>query len=243
MFVTTFKLNFTSAARPPLVRNSTDSASFASQHPWSQRRSTLHVTGKIGNVKWTWLLDTGLILEKHSHGFVLSPVVVSLISDQVIPPHSQCFVHAVATDYGPCDQDVLFFSFMHKMARLNVLLGASVVAEDPQNRIPVTVMNNSNLPIKLFAGIRIGELSPVKVDDQSAKINTVSENPPPPPLPPKKGPVAVNWIIVKCHLQRRRNEQPSWMITAMCSPTMTQKLAALTEPTSTFIPRLRCLSL
>lgn len=159
------------------------------------------------------------------------------------PPHSQCFVHAVATDYGPCDQDVLFFSFMHKMARLNVLLGASVVAEDPQNRIPVTVMNNSNLPIKLFAGIRIGELSPVKVDDQSAKINTVSENPPPPPLPPKKGPVAVNWIIVKCHLQRRRNEQPSWMITAMCSPTMTQKLAALTEPTSTFIPRLRCLSL
>lgn len=53
-------------------------------------------------------------------------------------------------------------------------------------------MINSNLPIKLFAGIRIGELSPVKVDDQSAKINTVSENPPPPPLPPKKGPVAVN---------------------------------------------------
>ena len=54
---------------------------------------------------------------------------------------------------------------MHKMARLNVLLGASVVAADTQNRIPVTAMNNSNLPIKLFAGTRIGELSPVKVDE------------------------------------------------------------------------------
>ena len=267
------------------MRNSTDSASFASQRPWSQRRSTLHVTGKIENVKCTWLLDTGsdvtcissrlpgiekwrlgplqsapatangsplhcvgeivtnieighvskhnvrllvihnlnvpailgmdtlesfgsfgidwahrtltlgdakLIVEKRSHGSVLSPVVVSLISDQVIPPRSQCFVHAAATDYGPCDQDVLFSPFIDKMARLNLLLGASVVAADPQNRIPVTVMNNSNLPIKLFAGTRIGELSPVKVDDQGADINTVSENPPPPPVPPKKGPVAIN---------------------------------------------------
>ena len=180
--------------RQPLVSNSTENASFVPRRPWSQRRSTLHVTGKIENMKCTWLLDTGsdvtcvssrlpgiekwnlnppqsvpvaaneiplrcvgeivtnieighvskhnvgllviqnlnvsailgmetlakfgsfgtdwahqtltlgdakLILEKRSHGFVLSKVVVSLISDHVIPPRSQCFVHAGTTDYGP----------------------------------------------------------------------------------------------------------------------------------------------
>ena len=52
--------------------------------------------------------DAKLILEKRSHGSVLSPVVVSLISDHVIIPRSQCFVRAGTTDYGPCDQDALF---------------------------------------------------------------------------------------------------------------------------------------
>lgn len=51
--------------------------------------------------------DAKLILEKRSHGSVLSqsvsPVVVSLISDHVITPCSQCFVHADTTDYGPWD--------------------------------------------------------------------------------------------------------------------------------------------
>ena len=41
------------------MSNSTECASFVPRRPWSQRRSTLHVTGKIENVKCTWLLDTG----------------------------------------------------------------------------------------------------------------------------------------------------------------------------------------
>ena len=81
---------------------------------------------------------------------------------------------------------------MDKMARLNVLLGASVVTMGPQNRIPVTVMNNSEVPVKLFAGTRIGELSPVKVEEQSPEVNTIPGGPPPPPTTPKKGPAAVD---------------------------------------------------
>lgn len=38
--------------------------------------------------------DTKLLLDKRYHGSVLSPVVVSLISDHIIPARSQCFVHA-----------------------------------------------------------------------------------------------------------------------------------------------------
>ena len=88
-----------------------------------------------------------------------SPVVVSLISDHVIPPCSQCFVHAGSADYGPDNQDALFSPFMDEMARLGILVGAGVVIAGPQNQIPVTVMNNSELPVKLFAGTRIGVLS------------------------------------------------------------------------------------
>ena len=288
VLLTTFKLNNTSAVGPPLVSNSTESASFVPRRPWSQRRSTLHVTGKIENVKCTWLLDTGsdvtcvssrlpgiekwnlnppqsvpaaangiplrclgeivtniemghvskhnvhllviqnlnipailgmdtlakfgsfgidwahqtltlgdakLILEKRSHGSVLSHVVVSLISDHVIPTRSQCFVHAGRTDYGPCDQDALFSPFMDKMAHLNVLLGASVVAAGPHNRIPVTVMSNSDLPIKLFAGTRIGEISPVRVEEQSPVVSTISATSPPPPTPSKKGPMTLKLVV------------------------------------------------
>ena len=50
--------------------------------------------------------DAKLILAKRGHGSVLSPVVVSPISDQVNPPRSQCSVYAEATDYGLWEQDI-----------------------------------------------------------------------------------------------------------------------------------------
>ena len=103
--------------------------------------------------------DAKLILVKRGHGSVLSPVVVSPISDQVIPPRSQCFVYAEATDYGLCDQDILFSAFVDKMAHLNFLLGGSVATGDSQSRIQVAATNNSNRPSKLFTGTRIGVIS------------------------------------------------------------------------------------
>lgn len=54
-----FKLNSTSAGGPPLVSNTNKSAPFLPKRPWSQRRSTLHVLGKVNTIKCTWLLDTG----------------------------------------------------------------------------------------------------------------------------------------------------------------------------------------
>ena len=99
---------------------------------------------------------------------------------------------------GLCCPPLLFHSshlispFMDKMACLNVLLGASVVAAGPQNRIPVTVMNNSEVPIKLFVCTRIGELLPVKVEEQTPEVGSISESPPPLPTAPKKGPAAVD---------------------------------------------------
>ena len=81
--------------------------------------------------------DAKLILAKRGHGSVLSPVVVSPISDQVIPPRSQCFVYAEATDYGLCDQDILFSAFVDNMAHLNFLLGGSVSTADSQSRLAV----------------------------------------------------------------------------------------------------------
>ena len=68
---------------------------------------------------------------------------------------------------------------------------------DSQNRIPVAAMSNSSQPIKLFPGTRIGEISPVKVGDQSANIDTVSETPLRPPIQSTKGRTAVNLMIVK----------------------------------------------
>ena len=44
--------------------------------------------------------------------------------------HSALYMQA---QHGLCDQDALFSPFMDKMAHLNVLLGASVVAAGPQN--------------------------------------------------------------------------------------------------------------
>lgn len=64
--------------------------------------------------------------------------------------------------------------------------------QDPQNQIPVTVMNNSEHPVKLFAGTRIGAPSPVKVEEEHPGVNTVTVNLPPPPTAPKQGPPAVN---------------------------------------------------
>ena len=76
-----------------------------------------------------------LILAKRGHGSVLSPVVVSPISDQVNPTRSQCFVYAEATDYGLWEQDILFSAFVDNMAYLNFLLGGSVSTADSQSRI------------------------------------------------------------------------------------------------------------
>ena len=156
---------------------------------------TLQKFGSFGS-DWTHrtltLGDAKLLLDKRCHGSVLSPVVVSLISDHIIPPRSQCFVHAGSTDYGPGTQDALFSPLTDKMARLDILVGAGVVTAGPQNRIPVTVMNNSEHPVKLFAGTRIGALSPIKVEEEHPDVNTVTANPPPPPTVPKQGPAAVN---------------------------------------------------
>ena len=338
MFLATFKLNNTSAVRPPLVSNSTKSASIVPQCPWSQRRSTLHVAGKIGNVKCTWLLDTGsdvtcissrlpgiekwqlnplqsvpaaangnslrclgeivtsieighvvkhnvrllviqnlnvpailgmdtlqkfgsfgidwthrtltlgdakLLLDKRCHGSVLSPVVVSLISDHIIPPRSQCFVHAGSTDYGPGTQDALFSPLTDKMARLDILVGAGVVTAGPQNQIPVTVMNNSEHPVKLFAGTRIGALSPIKVEEEHPDVNTVTANPPPPPTVPKQGPAAVN--LDSCEVTASEKQELKQLLDdyrdVFAMLTMIQKLVVPTELSFASTPRPRSLLL
>ena len=261
------------------------SAPFLPQQPWSQRRSTLHVLGKVNKVKCTWLLDTGsdvtcvssrlpgvekwkltppqrapstangsplqclseitanieighvsksnirllviqnlnvpailgmdtlekfgsfgidwthktltlgdakLVLEKRSHSSVLSPVVVSLISNHTIPPRSQCFVFAGTSDYGPFDQDALFSPFDDKLARLDVLLGAGVISAGSQNRIPITVRNNSEHPVELYAGTRVGKISPVNVQESQCNVNNVSDLPYQLPPSPKREPAAVN---------------------------------------------------
>ena len=134
---------------------------------------------KFGSFGIDWTHRTLTLLDKRCHGSVLSPVVVSLISDHIIPPRSQCFVHAGSTEYGPGTQAALFSPLTDKMARLDILVGAGVVRAGPQNRIPVTVMNNCEHPVKLFAGKRIGALSPMKIEDEHPDVNTVTANPPP----------------------------------------------------------------
>ena len=268
-----------------LAANTNKSPPFLPKRPWSQRKSTLHVLGKVNKIKCTWLLDTGsdvtcvssrlpdvgkwkftppqsvpstangsplqclgeitasieighvsktnirllviknlnapailgmdtleqfgsfgidwinktltlgevkLVLEKRPHGSVLSPVVVSLISNHTIPPRSQCFVLAGSSDASTHDQDVLFSPFDEKLARLDVLLEASVISASEQNRIPVTVLNNSEHPVQLHAGTRVGELSPVKVQDPTYHVNSVSHSPSPHPASPEREPAAVD---------------------------------------------------
>ena len=95
---------------------------------------------KFGSFRIDWtnktctLGNSKLVLEKRTHGSVLSPVIVSLISKHTIHPRSQCFVLAGTSDSGRCDHDVLFSPFNDKMARLNVLLGAGVTSAGSQNR-------------------------------------------------------------------------------------------------------------
>ena len=156
---------------------------------------TLEQFGSFG-IDWTnktlTLGEAKLVLEKRSHGSVLSPVVVSLISNHTIPPRSQCFVLAGTSDASTHDQDVLFSPFNDKLARLDVLLGASVISASEQNRIPVTVLNNSEHPVQLYAGTRVGELSPVKVQEPTCHVNSVSHPPSPHPASPEREPVAVD---------------------------------------------------
>lgn len=64
-----------------------------------------------------------MILEKLPHGSVLSPVEVSLLSDQVIPPRSF--------------RDILFSPFVDKIAHINDLLGASVATAVLRWFVPV----------------------------------------------------------------------------------------------------------
>ena len=146
-------------------------------------------------IDWTnktlTLGEAKLVLEKHSHGSVFSPVVVSLILNHTIPPRSQCFVLAGSSDVSTHDQDVLFSPFNDKLARLDVLLGASVISASEQNRIPVTVLNNSEHPVQLYAGTRVGELSPVKVQEPACHVNSVLHPPSPDPALPEREPAAV----------------------------------------------------
>ena len=155
---------------------------------------TLETFGSFGT-DWTHktltLGDAKLVLEKCSHGSVLSPVVVSLISNHTIPLRSQCFVLAGTSDYSQCDQDALFSPFNDKLAGLDVLLGAGVISSGSQNRTPVTVLNNSEHPVELYAGTRVGEISPVNVQESKCNVNNVSDLPYQPPASPKIEPAAV----------------------------------------------------
>ena len=136
--------------------------------------------------------EAKLVLEKRSHGSVLSPVVISLISNHIIPPRSQCFVLAGSSDVSTHDQDVLFSPFNDKLARLDVLLGACVISASEQNRIPVTVLNDSEHPVQLYAGTRVGELSPVKVQEPTCHVNSVLHPPSPHPALFEREPAAVD---------------------------------------------------
>ena len=60
------------------------------------------------------------------------------------------------------------------MARLEVLLRAGVVSPTQLATVPITVMNISEHPVKLYAGTRIGELSPVKIEDRTPSVNEIS---------------------------------------------------------------------
>ena len=156
--------------------------------------------GSFG-IDWTnktlTLGKTKLVLEKCSHGSVLSllwvsTVVVSLISNHTIPPRSQCFVLAGTSDADPYDHDVLFSAFNYKLAHLDVLHGAGVISASAQNRTPVTVLNNSDSPVQLYAGTRVGEISPIKVQESDYNVNSVSHPPSHVPSSPKRKPAAVN---------------------------------------------------
>ena len=136
--------------------------------------------------------EAKLVLEKRSHGSVLSPVVVSLISNHTIPPGSQCFVLAGTSDASTHDQDVLLSPSNDKLARLDVLLGVGVISASEQNRVPVTVLDNSEHPVQLYAGTRVGELSPVKVLEPTCHVNSVLHPPSPHPASPEREPAAVD---------------------------------------------------
>ena len=137
--------------------------------------------------------DKHVILEKRKYGSVLRPAVVSLISDQTIPPRSQCFVTGQATQpYFHQQNDAIFTPYVDKMAKLDILVGAGVVLSSKAHAVPVTVMNNGEYPVYLYAGTRIGELTPIKVEDRTTVHQTCSkqsEN----HLPEKAGPVHVDF--------------------------------------------------
>ena len=101
---------------------------------------------------------------------------------------------AGTSDTGPYDHDVLFSPFNDKLARLDVLLGTGVISASAQNRIPVTVLNNSDSPVQLYAGTRVGEISPIKVQELDCNVNSVLHPPSQvdPSSPSRREPAAVN---------------------------------------------------
>lgn len=58
-----------------------------------------------------------------------------------------------------------------------VLLGAGVISAGSQNRIPVTVLNNNEHPVQLYAGTRVGEISPITVQESDCNVNNVAHPP------------------------------------------------------------------
>lgn len=52
-----------------------------------------------------------------------------------------------------------------------------MVAASSQSRTPVTVLNYSEHPVKLYAGTRIGELSLVEIEESSCRVNNVADRP------------------------------------------------------------------
>ena len=134
--------------------------------------------------------DSNIILEKRRHGSALSHAVICLNADHVIPARSQCFVTTTAKSSYWDKNDSLFTSFNDKMAHLNVLLGAGVASPTQLDTVPIIIMNNSEHPVKLDAGTRIGELSPFKAEDRTPTVNAVSREQPSSPMSTKKGPVA-----------------------------------------------------
>lgn len=99
---------------------------------------------------------------------------------------------AGTSDASTHDQDVLFSPANDKLALLDVFLGAGVVSASEQTRIPVTVLNNSENPVQLYAGTRVGELPPVKVQESTCYLNSVSHPSSPHSASPEQEPAAVD---------------------------------------------------
>ncbi|KAJ7340324.1 hypothetical protein OS493_003060 [Desmophyllum pertusum] len=96
------------------------------------------------------------------------------------------------------------------LARTQSLVDKPVSVESPStpndSRLDTlcTELANSHIhSVTPFRGTRLGEISPVKVEDETPDINTFTANPP--PAAPKQGPVAVN--IDSCEVTASEKEE------------------------------------